>query len=440
MAETGVQINWGSTGTADAVSAARRAMQVAGKPVFQPKTVARAAPSQAPAAAVAVEPKTATKPQKARVLGGTAGMPSLYAAATLLLISLGVAGIWQANVAYAPEMYASRGLMPAVKAFNAGKNYAVFDLNLNIRRMKELYVETFTETPEVVLVGASQWQEAHAELMKSRKMFNGHIHRDYWEDILAQVEVYARNKRLPKQMIIAVRDKQFTPVALRTDFLWEPGIPNYEAMSRRLGIKPEDWWKTYPYQRIKERLSLSMLFDNVTRWFHAEERPHATNDLHFKALDTLLPDGSILWSAEHLAIFTPERAEREAKAHADNLRFSPPVIDPVGVAAFDKLLTYLKDQGTEVTLVHPPYNPIFYEHVKGGTFFEGLNKIRALTVDLAAKHGLKVIGDFDPAKVGCTAAMYIDAEHSNPDCVVKIMQQFDELNMVPATAIPGGES
>ncbi len=83
-----------------------------------------------------------------------------------------------------------------------------------------------------MVLGASQWQEAHAGLVKLERMYNGHIHRDYWEDLLGAVEVYARNKRLPKRMIIAIRDKQFTPVELRKDFLWEPGIPNYGSDGR----------------------------------------------------------------------------------------------------------------------------------------------------------------------------------------------------------------
>ena len=48
------------------------------------------------------------------------------------------------------------------------------------------------------------------------------------------------------------------------------------------------------------------------------------------------------------------------------------------IAAFDKLLTFLKDNGTEVTLVHPPFNPIYYESVRGGTYFAGLDKVRAV--------------------------------------------------------------
>ena len=422
MAESGAQIDWAAMNGADVAASMRRSLQTNARPFSHLR-----AKAQAFAAPVAVQAPAASKSQinKRRAL---AGRPGVYAAAAALLIAAGVAGVWNANIRFAPEMYDDRGLVPAAEAFAESKNYAVFDLNLNIRRLREINAEKMTATPEVVLVGASQWQEAHAGLMRSRHMYNGHIHRDYWEDLLGTVEVYVRNKHLPRQMIIAIRDKQFTPVELRKDFLWEPGIPNYRAMARRLGIAAESSWRTEPYQRIKERLSLSMLFNNVTRWFNAPERPHASAERNFGTLDTLLPDGSILWSAQHLAIFTQERAKREALALADTARNNPPVIDPAGVEAFDKLLTFLKDQGTEVTFVHPPFNPIFYENVQGGTYMAGLDKVRTVVTGLAAKHGLKIIGDFNPAKVGCTADMYIDAEHSNPDCVVKVLRQFDALN------------
>lgn len=424
MAGSGAQIDWAAMNGADVVASMRQSLQAKAKPFGRFVAKAAAVPNTAVIAAAA---PAASKSQVHRKRAA-AGRPGIYAAAAALLIAAGVAGVWKANVLFAPEMYDNSGLVPAATALAGNQNYGVFDLNLNIRRLRELRAAKMTATPEVVLVGASQWQEAHAGLMRSRHMYNGHIHRDYWEDLLATVEVYVRNKRLPKQMIIAIRDKQFTPVELRKDFLWEPGIPNYRAMAKRLGIPAESSWRTEPYQRIRERLSLSMLFNNVTRWFNAPERPHASDERNFDTLDTLLPDGSILWSVQHQAVFTRERSKREALILADAVRNNPPVIDPAGVEAFDKLLTFLKDNGTEVTLVHPPFNPIFYESVQGGTFFEGLDKVRAVTAELAAKHGLKIIGDFNPAKVGCTADMYIDAEHSNPDCVVKVLRQFDALN------------
>ena len=419
MAETGMQIDWSSKTTADVVSAARQRLAAGARPA-----VAAEQPVRGVAAPAVVTP---ARPRAAKLASSVAGAPGLYALAVIMLSLAGLAGVWKANVAFAPEMYDERGMIPAAKAHAEGKNYAVFDLNLNIRRWREEQVARFKSTPDVVVLGASHWQEAHAGLIRSERMFNGHVHRDYWEDLLGVVEVYVRNKRMPKRMIIAVRDNQFMPVEARKDFLWEPGIPNYRRMAERLGLPKQPSWKTYPWQRMKERLSLAMLYTNVTRWFNAPEHPHATSERHFEHLDTLLPDGSILWSGEHMRFFTQERARAEALAFADSKRNAPPPIDPLGVKSFDALLAYIKVQGTQVVLVHPPFNPIYYDAVKGSPYMKGLDRIRQLTRDLAAKHGLHVIGEFDPAKLGCTSDQYIDAEHANPACLQAIFNQYEAL-------------
>lgn len=408
MAESGMQIDWSNKTTASVVLAARQKL-AASKAADVPANGG------------------ATAGGRLKAAGRAASIPGLYALAVLVLVVAGMAGVWKLNVLFAPEMYDERGMTPAAKAHAEGRNYAVFDLNLNIRKWREEHVARFKTTPDVVVLGASHWQEAHAGLVRSERMYNGHIHRDYWEDLLGVVEVYVRNKQMPKRMIIAVRDNQFKPVDDRTDFLWEPGIPNYRRMAERLGLPVQPAWKTYPWQRMKERLSLTMLFTNVTRWFNAAERPHATDAQHYEQLDLLLPDGSILWSGEHHRFFTQERARAESLSFAESKRHAPPKVDPLGLRSFDALLAFIKAQGTQVVLVHPPFNPIYYDALKGSPYMKGLDRVRQITRDLAAKHGLPVIGEFDPAKVGCTADQYIDAEHANPACLQNIFNEYEAI-------------
>jgi hypothetical protein len=293
--------------------------------------------------------------------------------------------------------------------------------------MRDLHVAELKTIPDVVIFGASHWQEANAGLVKSMKFYNSHVHRDYWEDMLGVAEIWVRHKKLPKRVIIAMRDNLFTPIAKRKDFLWEPGIPYYRAMAARLGLEPGDYWESLPYQRMRERLSLAMLYTNVKRWYNADERPHESAEVHFNALDTLLPDGSIVWSAQHLKIFTPERSKREAIAFAELRRNSPPMVEERGVEAFNKLLDFLKAQGVTVYLVHPPFNPIYYDRLQGSPYAEGLRNIEELTQTIARAHGLKVIGGFNPHKVGCDASMYIDAEHSNAKCLQHIFDEFEAV-------------
>ena len=378
----------------------------------------------APAAIIETAP--ADVPERRSAIARKAGSLR-YAVAFVAATLAGLFATSVANKAYAPEMYATGGMLPAANAHAKGLNYAVFDLNLNIRALRDAQLARMTKTPDIIIIGASHWQESHKELLKGRDIFNAHIHRDYWEDLLGMVELLVKHDKLPHKLIFSIRDKQFTPVDARKDYLWEPGIPAYRAMAKRLGLEPESYLKTAPYDRARALISLPMLFENVTRWHNALEHPHATDETHFQSLDVLLPDGSILWSQDHKNIFTPERARREANKFAEAAINDPPKIDAKGVAAFGKVLDFLQQKGVKVYFVQPPFNPVFYDRVQDTDYMKGLNRLDDLTRRIAAERGIPVFGSFNPHEVGCTADEYIDAEHSNPKCLQHVWDQFIAL-------------
>jgi hypothetical protein len=341
-----------------------------------------------------------------------------------------MSGIWFANQAYGPEMYGQNGMVAAADAHAEGKNYSVFDLNLNIRALRDEQLKRMTKTPEVIILGASHWQEAHKDQLRGMDVFNAHIHRDYWEDPLGMVELLVSHNKLPKKLIISIRDRQFTPVEVRKDWLWEPGIPAYRAMTQRLGIEPESYWKTAPYHRLQALISLPMLFENFTRWYNAPEHPGPTTATRAESMDMVLPDGSIMWSNKKMHIFTPERTREEVKKYAQVALANPPVIDPKGVAAFETLFSFLKKQGVQVYLTNPPFNPAFYDQIEGTPYAEGLARVEALTQKFSKEFNFPIFGGFNPHKMGCTAEMYIDAEHSNPQCLQSVFDQFLALDGV----------
>jgi hypothetical protein len=348
----------------------------------------------------------------------------------LMGFTFSLAAICYGNQTYAPEMYGQNGMVPAAEAHAVGQNYAVFDLNLNIRALRNEQLARLTKTPELIILGASHWQEAHKDQLRGMDFFNAHIHRDYWEDPLGMVQLLVSHNRLPKKLIISIRDKQFTPVDARKDWLWEPGIPAYRAMTERLGIETESYWKTAPYHRLQALISLPMLFENFTRWYNAPEHPGSTTATRLETMDMVLPDGSIMWSNHKLHIFTPQRTETEVNNFAKVALSSPPLIDPKGVAAFESLFAYLKGQGVQVYLTNPPFNPAFYDQIGGTPYAEGLAKVEALTQKFSAEYGFPIFGSFNPHKIGCTSDMYIDAEHANPKCLQKVFDQFLALDGV----------
>lgn len=351
-------------------------------------------------------------------------------------MGLVLSGIWQANRVFAPEMY-GRKQMPAVaEAFSRGESFAVFDLNINIRELRNAHLALMSQTPDVVVLGASHWQEAHDDLIPHKRMYNAHVHRDYYEDMLGVTEMLVRHEKLPRQMIIAIRDKLLTPVSQRTDHLWLPIAPYYRAMARRLQLDEHGWLDTAPVPRWREQLSLAMLHTNVQRWYEAPVKPHATLAVDSETLDILMPDGSIVWSAQHKQVFTAARTRKLSHDFAVESAKSPPVIDPKGVVALEALFTFLRNQGVELYFAHPPFNPQFYDQVKGTPYMDGLRKIEDLTKHWAGKFGARVIGSFDPQALGCKARMYIDAEHSSAECLGKLFDQFNELDRAGEGLVP----
>ena len=340
-------------------------------------------------------------------------------------VALGIAGLVYGNKSYAPEMYADAGMLPAAQAQAEGLNYQVFDLNLNVRALRDAQLSMMTKTPDVVIYGASQWQEAHADLLPGRILYNMHIHRDYWEDLPGMVELLVRHNRLPKTMIVAVRDKQFTPVDLRKDWLWEPGVEAYRAMTKRLGIETESWWKTAPWHRAQALISLPMFFENFTRWQQAPVYPGPTSLARAETMDLLLPDGSINWSnRKWTQVFTRQRTINEVNNFANLALSNPPVIDPKGVAAWDATFKFLKSQGVQVYLTNPSFNPDFYDKIDGTPYAEGFARIEELTQRFSKDYGFPIFGSADPSVPGCVAEEYIDAEHAHPSCMKKIFALF----------------
>jgi hypothetical protein len=359
--------------------------------------------------------------------GSAALRPVSYLVATVVLVALLMGALAVANYRLAPLSYSATALVRVAEILAGGRNYAVFDLNLDMRELRRQHIARLEVTPEVVVLGASHWQEAHAELLPGRRFYNAHVHRDYYEDLLAVVEMLLRHDRLPPTLIMSIRDMTFQPVDRRSDTLWLTALPDYDAIATRLGINRHSWFATRPARRWSGLLSLSAALDNAFRWLTTESLPGPTDARSLPTMDVLLADGSIGWSHEHGERFTAERARREVQLALKQRRNQAPQIDPAAVTAIDRLLGLLTERGVRVVLIHPPFNPAFYRQVENSAYGAGLRRVEAVTARLAAAHGATVVGSFDPAAAGCLESMYIDAEHSSPACLQRVLDQVPGL-------------
>ena len=92
----------------------------------------------------------------------------MYLASALAITAGALGVISEANRRYAPEMYRTDYMETVADAFESGESFAVFDLNINIRKLRDEQLKRLDAKPGVIVLGASQWQEASADLMPGR--------------------------------------------------------------------------------------------------------------------------------------------------------------------------------------------------------------------------------------------------------------------------------
>ncbi|MBX2853854.1 MAG: hypothetical protein KTR21_02640 [Rhodobacteraceae bacterium] len=361
--------------------------------------------------------------------------------AAVLMVS--VVTVSTGNHKYAPMLHDTQRISEAAEVLSEGRAYLTYDLNIETRQLREEHIKSLKRTPELAVMGASHWQEGHEVIAPGVDYYNAHIHRDYYEDIVGVVGSFYEAGRLPETLVISIRDNQFLPVSARTDFLWTPGLEAYRRMARRLGLPHHVAYAHGLTPQLRQELSLPLLAANLERDFASPVKPgprpaDAATAPH-PTLSTLLPDGSILWSVIQEQSYTQERTRRLSLEFAAEKRHQQLVVDPLGLRSVDRVLAFLAERGVKVYLAHPPFNPTYWAAVQGSPYMEGLKNIERITQDLAAKYGWKVVGSFNPHDLGCVDEMYIDAEHSGPECLKRIIDQVLEDQNKLARNAPTGE-
>ena len=347
--------------------------------------------------------------------------PATYLFVLLAVIIVGVVSVRSLNAQLAPLLYSDPHIWKVGEELSVGSNYLTYDLNIETRGLRRESIRNLTYRPELAVMGASHWQEAHSAIAPDTDFYNAHVHRDYYEDLVAVASWFFLYDRMPEKLVISIRDNQFTAVEDRTDFLWVPVLPDYRRAAGLFGLEPHLAYANGLTPRLRQTVSLNVLWANVERYFAAEELPRSSDAMTHPTLDVLLSDGGIYWSAKHRRSFTNERARSQALELARAKIASPPTMDPEGLRTLDQVLSFLVEHEVEVFLAHPPFNPIFWDAVQGSRYMPELEKVETAVADLAAKHGIAVIGGFNPYEVGCTQEMYIDGEHSSPLCLGEVL-------------------
>lgn len=343
------------------------------------------------------------------------------------IVAVSYAAVAGSNFALNPLSYNSIYMRSVAETMAQGQNYATFDPNINWRALRREQIEMLTTTPDVVVFGGSRWQEAYAELLPGRSLFNAHVHSDYAEDFLALTQLLEEHGRLPDTIVLSLRYIIFEPVAKRVPTDWREWTFEYRRMAHRLGITPHPLVDTLPITHWTSLFSVPDLVDRVNLVAEQTEESGPTTDLAKETLDIIGADGSLRWSHTNQKRFTAQFARKDAQAKIKSNWNTHPRIDPALVEAVEKLIVHLQAKGVKVVFAQTPFHPEFYQAMKTRPFGATLDRIEQIAVDWNRRYGVTVVGGFDSQRIGCGTEQFIDWHHAKPDCLGKVLKAITWL-------------
>ena len=301
----------------------------------------------------------------------------------------------------------------AVHRLLAGENFYGY-INYDERAF-ERDMARGLKTPITVLVaGSSRTMQLESDCFDG-PYFNASVSAAMVPDLVAMVEEFRRGREL-KHVVIGA-----DPWIMN-----EPGRFHYDDMTRMqaapdwvrgqlwLGLKPawDDWLgaakaELEPFREILAPYS----FQAAWRIF-LYGRPRLPADL--PNLFRKEPDGSLRYAdffvnvSEAKAV---ELARQGAEAHVPSVYANFWRIDPALSKAFEAMTGALQKSGVRITIVVAPFHPVYYDFVTHNGGGKMVPAVEDYFRQLAKEHGYEIIGSYDPAKAGVTAADFFDGGH-----------------------------
>jgi hypothetical protein len=350
-----------------------------------------------------------------------------YLMALIGVIAVVFVGTGLANYLLNPLDYSQQYTHQVALDLAAGKNFANYDPNINMRALRAEEIRTMTAAPDVVVLGGSRWQEARGNLLTgNRTFFNAHVHNDYAEDALALVQLLDEAGRMPRTLILSERFSTFAPLSQRDSQEWIAWAPEYRRMAQRLGVPQDPALQTLPTAQVSGLFSVPALFDRVRELAVKHHAPQATTATQMDDLDIFAADGSLHWSRQNIAAYSAGFLKNNIRSQLALLENTSPIVDPGMVATMTKLIGFLQSRGVQVVMALTPYQPEFYAAVQGHPYARSLHQIEAVAEGWSRQLGVPLVGSYDATKVGCRPDQFRDILHPTAECLDHVMSQVPQ--------------
>jgi hypothetical protein len=303
-------------------------------------------------------------------------------------------------------------------AFRDG--FVVFD----DRILNEQIIRQLPRCPDRVVLGSSRCMQLRREYFPGEQFFNHGMRRAVLEDLVALWQLYRQRGWQPRQVIIGVDAWSFDGSYWKE--YWQVLRPAFAEIQREWNLP----LPTAPGSG--QGSSTGSGVPGINRWKRLLAAGTARAGLFFfrTRRDGLVElvrrsDGSVSYHAA----FRERPAADVAATIQKSVAFPKHPVSPEMVGLLERFLERLRAEGVAVSFVIPPYHPAFYrlagknasgERIEGyDHYLAGLDEVERTIRGIAGKISGKVIGGFDPFKVGAGDDEFFDWMHPKPPVFVR---------------------
>lgn len=291
--------------------------------------------------------------------------------------------------------------------------------NYDARALQREVIAAMAAPPDVVALGSSRIMLVDGRLMGTSSFFNHGVDGATMEDLVAIWELYRARGFRPRAVFLGL-----DPWVLNRhhdQIRWTTLAATYADGMRGLGLEPEAAPEAGA-TRLAQLVSVKYLKASLDDFRRGRPQPHPADG---EVADfTKHKDGSISYQRdfrERPQAEVDDEARRTAQTEGIYSFRDYRVLDARYAQTLARFVARLRADGVAVTFFLPPFHPTVYQAIASAQRYHQVIEAERAFRELAAKHGVPVIGSYDPGQLGCSPADFLDGLHPRRACVERLL-------------------
>ena len=289
--------------------------------------------------------------------------------------------------------------------------------NIDERIFRKKQIEYLKNDVEYVAIGSSRTMQLRKNMFLNdgiNNFQNYSVSGASIEDYIALIQVH-KNKfgKLPRNIIFGLDTWIFN---------------KYNGQARYLSLNDEylqlmDILKSNVETNNKKRSKiyylLSLDYAKENRKYYKKNKNKKVENLTYYIVDTIevdaalkMPDGSIYYPYKN-RFPNFDEVEKIAKSYAQGSVYSLEGYKEISnIEIFEKLITYLKNNGVNVYFYLTPYHPTTYDILISQEKYKIINEVEIYVKEFAKQNNIKVVGSYNPHLLNLKNEHFFDGMHS----------------------------